>query len=287
MKSAALSQSEPAADAGRIAARFAALKAKKKSGFVTFITAGDPDLNTCAEILAGLPQAGADLIELGMPFSDPMADGPAIQAANLRAFKAGIKLGKVLDLVRGFRKTDRDTPLVLMGYYNPIYAYGVDKFLQEAKKAGTDGLIIVDLPPEEDREMAIPAAQAGLTFIRLITPTTDAKRLPAVLRNASGFLYYVSVTGITGGKTPDARPVQKAVLELRKHTALPVAVGFGITTPAQAKTIGQFADAVVIGSAIVNRIAANLDETGAAKKRLAENVLGFVAELAAGVKSGD
>jgi tryptophan synthase alpha chain len=267
-------------DSGRIAARFAALKAKKQSGFVTFITAGDPDFDTCADILKGLPKAGADIIELGMPFSDPMADGPAIQAANLRALQSGMKLAKVLDLARGFRKTDNKTPLVLMGYYNPIFRYGVEKFLSEAKTAGVDGLIIVDLPPEEDREMFAPTAQTGLNFIRLVTPTSDAKRLPVVLKNASGFLYYVSVTGITGSKKADAGPVKKALSEIRKHTDLPVAVGFGITTPDEARAIAAFSDAVVVGSAIVSRIAGHLDDKGKAKKTLVDNVLGFVAELA-------
>lgn len=265
---------------GRIAARFAALKEKKQSGLITFITAGDPDLDTCAKLLAGLPKAGADIIELGMPFSDPMADGPAIQAANLRALKKGIKLRKVLELVRNFRRQDQDTPLILMGYYNPIYIYGVEKFLRDAKEAGVDGLIIVDLPPEEDSEICLPAIQHGLNFIRLVTPTTDAKRLPAILKNAGGFLYYVSVTGITGGKVAQADPVQKAIAELRKHTALPVAVGFGITAPEQARAMAQVADAIVVGSAIVTRIAANLDPQGRPKASLAEDVLGFIEGLA-------
>lgn len=265
---------------GRLKARSAALKAKKQSGLVTFITAGDPDFDICAKILKGLPQAGADIIELGMPFSDPMADGPAIQAANLRALKSGMKLTRVLDLVRLFRKQDKETPLVLMGYYNPIMHYGVDKFLRAAKEAGVDGLIIVDLPPEEDQEMCLPATQAGLNFIRLVTPTTDAKRLPVVLKNASGFLYYVSITGITGSKKADAGSVKKALVELRKHTDLPVAVGFGITSPAEARAIAEFSDAIVVGSAIVNRIAGKLDEKGRAKKSLVEDVLGFVANMA-------
>jgi len=260
--------------------RFAELKEKNQSGFMAFITAGDPDLDTCAKLLAGLPKAGVDLIELGMPFSDPMADGPAIQLANIRAFKAGIKLGKVLDLVRGFRKTDPDTPLVLMGYYNPIYIYGVEKFLRDAKEVGVDGLIVVDLPPEEDNEMCQPAMQHGINFIRLVTPTTDAKRLPVVLGNASGFLYYVSVTGITGGKTVSAAPVHAAVTELRRHTSLPVAVGFGISTPDQAHAIAKGADAVVVGSAIVSRIASHIDASGKAKSGLVADVLGFVESLA-------
>ncbi len=268
----------------RLTTRFAALKAKKQPGLITFITAGDPDLDTCAKLLAGLPKAGADVIELGMPFSDPMADGPAIQAANLRAFKAGIDLRKTLDLVRGFRKLDNETPLVLMGYYNPIYIYGVDAFLRDAKQAGADGLIIVDLPPEEDKEVCVPAIASGLNFIRLVTPTTDAKRLPAVLKNASGFLYYVSIAGITGTKSINADPVRAAMTELRRHTQLPVAVGFGITTPDEAKAIAQTADAVVVGSAIVNRIAAQLDGQGKAKPNLVDDVLGFIQSLSKAVR---
>lgn len=280
MKSAVSPQASPIADKGRIATCFAALKAKKQTGFVAFITAGDPDLETSAKILAGLPKAGADIVELGMPFSDPMADGPAIQAANLRAFKAGIDLGEVLDLVRGFRAQDRETPLVLMGYYNPIYIYGVEKFLSDAKEAGVDGLIVVDLPPEEDKEMCLPAIRYGLNFIRLVTPTTDEKRLPVVLNNASGFLYYVSVTGITGGKRASADPVRAAIAELRRHTALPVAVGFGITTPDQARALATTADAIVVGSAIVSRIAAGIDAQGKTSPGLAEDVLSFVGSLA-------
>lgn len=267
-------------DSGRIAARFAALKAKKQTAFVTFTTCGDPDAETCAEILAGLPKAGVDIIELGMPFSDPMADGPAIQAANLRALDKGMNLPRMLDLVRGFRKQDNETPIVLMGYYNPIYRYGVDKFLQDAKAAGVDGLIIVDLPPEEDAEMCIPSQAAGINFIRLVTPTSDAKRIPTILKNASGFLYYVSITGITGSKKADAAPVKKALEELRRHTQLPVAVGFGITSPEEARGIAQFSDAVVVGSAIVSRIAEQLDANGKPKKDLVKNILAFVSELA-------
>ena len=263
----------------RIPARFAALKAQSRPAFVSFITAGDPDLETSAKILAGLPKAGVDIIELGMPFSDPMADGPAIQAANLRAFKAGITLPKVLDLVRGFRKNDTETPLVLMGYYNPIYVYGAEKFLADAKAAGVDGLIVVDLPPEEDAELCEPAQKHGLNFIRLVTPTTDAKRLPTVLRNASGFLYYVSVTGITGQKEIDSAPVRQALDALRQKTTLPIAVGFGITSPDQARAIGAFADGVVVGSAIVKRIESNLDGEGRARTGLVEDVLSFVKTL--------
>lgn len=282
MKPAVASQSA-VQDTGRIAARFAALKAQKKSGLVTFITAGDPDLEICAKILVGLPKAGADIIELGMPFSDPMADGPTIQNANLRAFKAGINSHTYLDLVRQFRKTDSETPVVLMGYYNPIYAYGVEKFLKDAKEAGIDGLIVVDLPPEEDAELCEPAIRHGLNFIRLVTPTTDAKRLPVVLKSASGFLYYVSMAGITGSKSVDAAPVQKAIAELRRHSSLPIAVGFGITTPEQARGIGQNADAAVVGSAIINLIASNLDAQGKAKPGLVADVLSFVESLAKAV----
>lgn len=267
----------------RIAACFAELKEKKQSGLITFTTAGDPDFETSAKILAGLPKAGVDIIEIGMPFSDPMADGPIIQAANLRAFKAGITLPKVLDLVAGFRKQDDATPIVLMGYYNPIYIYGVEKFLKDAKNAGVDGLIIADLPPEEDEEMCLPSARYGLNFIRLVTPTTDAKRLPSVLKNASGFLYYVSVAGITGAKQVVADPVRAAVAGLRRQSDLPVAVGFGITTSDQAKAIAQSADAVVVGSAIISRIASALNEKGTGKTQLVDDVLKFVESLAKAV----
>lgn len=265
----------------RIEQRFADLKAKGKKALVAFIAAGDPDLATSAKILKGLTAAGADIIELSVPFSDPMADGPTIEQANLRAFKAGITLAKVLGMVRDFRATDTTTPLVLMGYYNPIYAYGVDKFLNDAKAAGVDGLIVVDLPPEEDAELCEPAKKAGLNFIRLVTPTTDAKRLPSVLRNASGFLYYVSVAGITGTKQAEADTVGAAITELRRHSSLPVAIGFGISTPEQAATMANKADGAIVGSAIVSRIAANLDGEGRAKPGLVDDVLGFVRTLAA------
>jgi tryptophan synthase alpha chain len=283
VKNAAAARAQPAPDSGRLAARFAALKAKKQAGLVTFITAGDPDFASSAEIVKGLPKAGVDIIELGMPFTDPMADGPAIQSAGLRALKTGMNVPKLLELVRGFRQQDNETPIVLMGYYNPVYIYGVEKFLAEAKSAGVDGLIIVDLPPEEDSEMCLPAARAGINFIRLVTPTTDAKRLPVVLNHASGFLYYVSITGITGSKKVSTEPVKKALGEIRKHTRLPVAVGFGITTPEEARDVAAFADAVIVGSAIVNRIATHLDNQDKAKKGLAADVLGFVAELAKAV----
>jgi tryptophan synthase alpha chain len=270
-------------DSGRIATRFSALKDKNQCGLITFTTAGDPDIETFTKLLMGLPKAGVDLIEIGMPFSDPMADGPPIQLANQRAFKAGIKLGKIIDIVRDFRRHDDVTPVILMGYYNPIYVYGVDRFLQDIKVAGVDGLIIADLPPEEDEEVCIPALRCGLNFIRLVTPTTDSKRLQVILKNASGFLYYVAVTGITGSKAAGADMVGRSVAAIRPHTALPVAAGFGITTPEQARAIAQHADAVVVGSAIVNRIAANLDKEGKAGQALVADVLGFVECLAKAV----
>ena len=264
----------------RIAMRFAKLAKEGRSALVSFTTAGDPDLATCGQLLAGLPAAGVDIIELGIPFSDPMADGPAIQAANLRAFKAGITVPKVLELVREFRTRDAETPLVLMGYYNPIYAYGGEKFLRDAKAAGVDGLIVVDLPPEEDSELCLPAINAGLHFIRLVTPTTDAKRLPTVLNHAGGFLYYVSVAGITGKQKADAETLRQIIPALRQQTPLPVVVGFGITTPEQVRAIGACASGVVVGSAIVNRIASNLDGDGKAKDGLVADVLNFVRTLA-------
>ncbi|HYD66642.1 tryptophan synthase subunit alpha [Azospirillum sp.] len=269
---------------GRIARRFTALKAEGRAGLVTFIMAGDPDHDTCAALLAGLPEAGADLIELGMPFTDPMADGPAIQAAGLRALAAGGRMTRTLDLVRGFRAKDGDTPIILMGYYNPIHAYGVERFLTDAKAAGVDGLIVVDLPPEEDAELCLPALKADVNFIRLATPTTDDKRLPAVLKNTSGFVYYVSVAGITGAASATDDAIVEAVTRLKRHTDLPVAVGFGIKTPDQAAAVARVADASVVGSAIVSRIAANLDADGKAKPGLAEDALAFVRELAAGVR---
>ncbi len=269
---------------GRIARRFAALRAEGRAGLVTFVTAGDPDPETGRAILAGLPAAGADLIELGMPFSDPMADGPAIQASSLRALKSGATVRRTLDLVRGFRAGDADTPIILMGYYNPVHAYGVDRFLADATEAGVDGLIIVDLPPEEDEELCLPALRAGVNFIRLATPTTDEKRLPAVLRNTSGFVYYVSIAGITGTASADDSAVGAAVERLKRHTDLPVAVGFGIKTPEQAAAVARIADAAVVGSAIVTRVAAGLDAGGKAGPGLVEDVLGFVRALSAGVR---
>ena len=238
----------------RIDARFAELAKQGRSAFVTFLMAGDPDPKTSLDILKALPKAGADVIEIGMPFTDPMADGPSIQAAGLRALKAGMTLKKTLEMVRGFRKDDNTTPLVLMGYYNPIYIYGVDKFLIDAKAAGVDGLIIVDLPPEEDTELCIPAMKAGLNFIRLATPTTDDKRLPAVLANTSGFVYYVSITGITGSASADSTAVGEAVARIKRHTKLPVCVGFGIRTPDAARAIAENANGAVVGTALVDAL---------------------------------
>jgi tryptophan synthase alpha chain len=269
----------------RIDRRFAALKREGKPALVTFLTAGDPDLETSQSILRALPGAGADVIELGVPFSDPMADGPAIQASSQRALKAGQTLKKTLAMVHRFRAADSDTPIVLMGYYNPIYVYGVERFLADAKAAGVDGLIVVDLPPEEDAELCLPALKAGLNFIRLATPTTDDKRLPAVLTNTSGFVYYVSITGITGSAAPDAGRVAKAVARIKRHTALPVAVGFGVKTAEQARVIAQGADGVVIGSALVEALRASLDANGKASAATVEAVTDLVAQLAAGVRS--
>ena len=270
----------------RIEQRFAALKREGRAGLVTFVSAGDPDRDTSAAILHGLPEAGADVIELGMPFTDPMADGPAIQAASLRALKAGATMRTTLDLVREFRAADDTTPIVLMGYYNPIYIYGPERFLADAGLSGVDGLIVVDLPPEEDDELCLPALEAGLHFIRLATPTTDERRLPKVLANSSGFLYYVSITGITGARSPELGAVRAAVTRLRRHTGLPIAVGFGLKTGAQTAAVGAFADAVVVGSALVDRVAAGLDANGRAAPDLVGDVLGLVGDLAAGVRAG-
>jgi tryptophan synthase alpha chain len=270
----------------RIDKRFAALKKEGRAGLVTFVTAGDPDYETAKQILFGLPQAGADIIELGMPFSDPMADGPAIQAAGLRALKAGQTQKKTLQMVREFRAVDQDTPIVLMGYVNPIYVYPTEKFLDDAKSAGVDGLIIVDAPPEMDDEMCLPAVARGLNFIRLATPTTDAKRLPAVLANTSGFVYYVSITGITGAATPDPTSVHAQVARIKKSTKLPVAVGFGVRTPEQAKAIAVGADAVVVGSALVTTIEKSLDSLGHPTKTTVSGLLELVKSLAAALRKG-
>jgi len=264
----------------RIDRRFAALKKEGRPALVTFITAGDPDLQTSLEIMKALPKAGADLIELGMPFSDPMADGPAIQASSLRALNAGHKMRNTLEMVAEFRKTDPDTPVVLMGYYNPIYVYPNEKFLADATKAGADGLIVVDLPPEADDELCLPAMKKGLNFIRLATPTTDAKRLPAVLSNTSGFVYYVSITGITGSAAPVANDVQSHVKRIKTATTLPVVVGFGVKTGEHARAIAKGADGVVVGSALVTAIAQSLDSKAAATGKTVSSVIDLVKSLA-------
>ncbi len=269
----------------RIDKRFAALKHKGRAALVTFTMAGDPDYDTSLAIAEALPNAGADVIELGMPFTDPMADGPAIQAAGVRALKSGQRMTKTLALVREFRKGDDATPIVLMGYYNPIYIYGVDRFLADAKTAGVDGLIVVDLPPEEDDELCLPTLKAGLNFIRLATPTTDDKRLPAVLNNTSGFVYYVSITGITGAAAPDAGKVSAAVARIKRHTTLPVAVGFGVRSAEQARAIAANADGVVVGSALVDELRKSLDKNGKAGSGTVKAVTDLVSALAEGVRS--
>ena len=260
----------------RIETKFAALRAEGKKAFVSYIMAGDPDLDTSLRLMKGLPAAGVDVIELGMPFTDPMADGPTIQLAGQRALDGGQTLQKTLDMVADFRKGDDVTPIVMMGYYNPIYSRGVDRFLADAKAAGVDGLIVVDLPPEEDAELCIPAQKAGLNFIRLATPTTDAKRLPKVLQNTSGFVYYVSITGITGAAAAEAGDVAPEVARIKASTDLPVIVGFGINTPDAARSIASVADGCVVGSAIVKEVGAG---------RPVAEVLSFVAGLAAGAHS--
>ncbi len=267
----------------RIKETFEKAKNNNRPALVTYIMAGDPDFDTALEVMKALPKAGSDLIELGMPFSDPMADGPTIQAAGLRALKAGQTLNKTLKLVSEFRKTDQTTPIVLMGYYNPIYVHGVGQFLIDAKKADIDGLIVVDLPPEMDNELCLPAVKADINFIRLATPTTDDQRLPKVLENTSGFVYYVSMTGITGQALPETDIVAKAVKNIKKHTSLPIAVGFGIKTREQAAKIGRAADGVVVGSAIVNAIASTLDENGHPKGDAAKAASDLVKQLSAGV----
>lgn len=271
--------------ATRIDARFAELKEVGRPALVTFVTAGDPDAATSLEIMRALPAAGADLIELGMPFSDPMADGPDIQRGGQRALKAGQNMIKTLDMVRSFREEDDTTPVILMGYYNPIYIYGNDAFLKDAKAAGVDGLIIVDLPPEADDELCIPAMRHGLNFIRLAAPTTDEKRLPRVLENTSGFVYYVSITGITGSATPDPNLVSAAVSRIKAKTELPVAVGFGVKNAEHARDIGRVADGVVVGSALVRTISDTLDKDGKAGADTVSAVIRLVEDLAQGVRA--
>lgn len=266
----------------RIQTRFAKLKAEGRAGLVTFITAGDPDHDTAQAILNGLPGAGADLIELGMPFSDPMADGPAIQEASIRALKAGATLASTLAMVENFRRQDNDAPIILMGYYNPIYAMGPEIFCDRALAAGIDGVIVVDLPPEEAEELAGPLRRRGLDFIFLTAPTTNEERLPAILAQAGGFLYYVSITGVTGTASAKSVDVRAAIDRLRRHTDLPLAVGFGIKTAAQVAEIAKVADAAVVGSAIVSTLAAHLDPSGRPKADLVPALLAFVGELAKG-----
>jgi len=268
----------------RIESAFARLKAEGRAGLISFVTAGDPDFGTSLKILEGLPKAGADIIEVGMPFTDPMADGPAIQASSLRALKGGQTMKKTLALLSEFRMKDDATPIVLMGYYNPIYIYGVERFLADAKSAGADGLIIVDLPPEHDDELCLPAMEAGLNFIRLATPTTDDKRLPKVLSNTTGFVYYVSVLGITGTKVPDVGRVIANVARIKRHTTLPVAVGFGVKSAKQAEAIAQGADAVVVGSALINSIAGTLTMSGSATQKTVGAILALTSEIAQGVR---
>ena len=269
----------------RLDRRFADLKAQGRAALVTFLTAGDPDYDASLALLKRLPEAGADVIEFGMPFTDPMADGPAIQASSQRALKAGQNMIKTLQMVRDFRADDNETPIVLMGYYNPIYIYGVDRFLSDAKEAGVDGLIVVDLPPEADDELCIPSMAAGVNFIRLATPTTDDKRLPAVLNNTSGFVYYVSITGITGTQAPNAQAVSAQVSRIKSQTDLPVAVGFGVKTPEQAAAIAATADGVVVGSALVNLIKDALDADGRPDDSMVDSVISLVSNLADGVRS--
>lgn len=269
----------------RIDTRFAKLGAQGRAALVTFVMAGDPDPATSLAIVKALPAAGADLIEIGMPFTDPMADGPAVQAAGLRALAAGETLAGTLKLVREFRADDQSTPIILMGYYNPIYVYGVDRFLVDAKSAGIDGLIVVDLPPEEDDELCKPALAVGLNFIRLATPTTDDARLPKVLTNTSGFVYYVSIAGITGAATPDFSKVATAVARIKSHTKLPVAVGFGVKTAADAAAIAAGADGVVVGSTLVEAVRHSLDANGKATVNTVESVVTLVKSIASGVHS--
>jgi tryptophan synthase alpha chain len=269
----------------RIARRFAALRKEGRAGLVTYLTAGDPDPDTSSRLFAGLAAAGADLIEIGMPFSDPMADGPVIQEAGQRALKQGMTLQRTLALVRELRRADNTTPIVLMGYYNPIYRYGLEAFARNAVDAGVDGVIVVDLPPEEDAELTQPARAAGLDFVRLATPTSDDQRLPRILEHAGGFIYYVAIAGITGTRSADSASVAAAVARLRRFTRLPIAVGFGIRTPGQAAAVARAADAAVVGSSLVQRLALNLDPEGNAKPGLVDAVLTDVRALSDGVRS--
>jgi len=269
----------------RIEKRFAQLRHEGRAGLVAYLSAGDPDHDTSLALFQGAAEAGADLIEIGMPFSDPMADGPSIQAAGQRALKAGMTLRKTLDMVRRLRQRDNDTPFVLMGYYNPIYRYGPDAFARDAVAAGVDGAIIVDLPPEEDEELAGPARAVGLDVVRLATPTSDEARLPAIVKHARGFIYYVAVAGTTGTRSADAASVHAAVARLRRFTELPIAAGFGIRTPAQAAEVAKAADAAAVGTALVDRLAFNLDPNGKAKPGLVEAVLADIRALAGGIRS--
>ncbi len=268
----------------RMTNRFAKLAEENRPAFVTYFMGGDPNFETSVEIMKGLPAAGADVIELGMPFSDPMADGPSIQAAGLRALKQGQNLTRTFDMVRAFREHDEETPIVLMGYYNPIYQYGSEKFLDDAKEAGVDGMIIVDLPPEMDEELCIPALSRDLNFIRLATPTTDEKRLPKVLSNTSGFLYYVSINGITGAAAPKPEEVAKSVTHIKAKTDIPICVGFGVRTAEQAAVIGRAADGVVVGSAIVSTVAESLNGDQPTENTVS-NTLELVASIAEGVRT--
>lgn len=267
----------------RITRCFARLTEKNRKAFVAFLTGGDPDFDTSGQLICGLPQAGVDLIEIGIPFSDPMADGPAIQASSQRALRNGMTLVKTLQLVRHFRENDDTTPIVLMGYYNPIYRYGADRFVHECVSSGVDGLIIVDLPPEEDEELCEPALTAGLHWIRLVTPSTDDGRIDAVLHNVSGFVYYISVLGVTGTRRAMADHVNQAVERLRNYTELPIAVGFGIKTPEHARSVAERADGIVVGSAIVELVKSNLDDDGKPGAELVGKVHDFVRQIAEGV----
>jgi tryptophan synthase alpha chain len=269
----------------RLDAAFARAREEGRAALVTYVMAGDPDPETSLAVLEALPEAGADIVEFGLPFTDPMADGPAIQAAGLRALKGGQTTARTLDLVARFREGNAATPVILMGYFNPIYQYGVERFLDDAKAAGVDGLIVVDLPPEEDEELCLPALKAGLAFIRLATPTTDDARLPAVLANTAGFVYYVSITGITGAATPDFGRVSQAVERIKRHTSLPVVVGFGVKSGAHAAAIAQGADGVVVGSALIDALKGTLDADGQATPGSVEAVASLVRELAEGVRS--